>query len=322
MIRIGVLGCAEIAFRRFLPELVKNQDFSCVAIAEEYDRTKLQVFQDTFGITPRESFADIIQDPEIDAVYIPLPPAFHYMYAKQALEAGKHVFVEKPSTTNYNNTKELAELAQSRNLVLQENYMFQYHSQIAEIWKMLADGKIGDIRLIRTSFGFPLRQANDFRYSKALGGGALLDAGGYVTKLATLLLGETIEVRMAMLNHMEGYDVDMYGAVTFENAAGLTCQASFSMDNFYQCSLEVIGNKGRLYTNRVYTAPPALEPDVLIETADGSEHIKLSADSHFAHSIEQFAKAVEDETVRKKMARDLVLQAKLVQEIRELGSRQ
>ena len=94
------------------------------------------------------------------------------------------------------------------------------------------------------------------------------------------------------------------------------------MDNFYQCSLEVIGNKGRLYTNRVYTAPPALEPDVLIETADGSEHIKLSADSHFAHSIEQFAKAVEDETVRKKMARDLVLQAKLVQEIRELGSRQ
>ena len=77
MIRIGVLGCAEIAFRRFLPELVKNQDFSCVAIAEEYDKTKLQAFQDTFGITPRESFADIIQDPEIDAVYITIPPAFH-----------------------------------------------------------------------------------------------------------------------------------------------------------------------------------------------------------------------------------------------------
>ena len=186
---------------------------------------------------------------------------------------------------------------------------------------MLADGKIGNIRLIRTSFGFPLRQANDFRYSRALGGGALLDAGGYVTKLATLLLGETIEVRMAMLNTMDGYDVDMYGTVTFENAAGLTCQASFSMDNFYQCSLEVIGNKGRLYTNRIYTAPPTLEPDILIETADGSEHIKLSSDSHFAHSIEQFAKAVDDEAVRKKMAKDLVLQAKLVQEIRELGSR-
>ena len=109
--------------------------------------------------------------------------------------------------------------------------MFQYHAQIAEIRKLLKEGLVGDIRLMKASFGFPLRAANDFRYNKALGGGALLDAAGYVTKLARLMLGSTVKVDTATLNGLEGYEVDMYGSATYSNEEGDVLQGSFSMDS-------------------------------------------------------------------------------------------
>ena len=86
MIKIGILGCAEIAFRRFLPALMENKEFECVCIAEEYDKSKLEQFEKEFGIKSAESFQSIIEDENIDAVYIPLPPALHFPYAKAALE--------------------------------------------------------------------------------------------------------------------------------------------------------------------------------------------------------------------------------------------
>ena len=259
---------------------------------------------------------------DIDAVYIPLPPALHFPYAKAALEHGKHVFVEKPSTISYEQTSELVEIAKQRNLVLQENYMFQYHAQIAEIRKLLKEGLIGDIRLMKASFGFPLRAANDFRYNKALGGGALLDAAGYVTKLARLMLGSTVKVDTATLNGLEGYEVDMYGSATYSNEEGDVLQGSFSMDSYYQCCLEVWGNKGKAFTNRIFTAPPGYTPILELETNEGKQQIELPEDAHFAHSIEKFAEAFGNDTLRMKMYEDLLIQARMVEDIRMIsGSR-
>ncbi len=317
MIRIGVLGCAEIAHRMFMPELLKNQDFECAGIAEEYDKTKLERFTTEFGIEDKNSFIDIITDPTIDAVYVPLPPALHYRWAKLALENGKHVLLEKPSTVSYAETKELVDLAREKGLALQENYMFQYHSQLAEIKKIIASGKLGEVQLYKSSFGFPLRQANDFRYNKALGGGVLLDAAGYVTKLATILLGDTIQLDTAKVMGLPGYEVDMYGTATYSNKDGMTLQGSFSMSAYYQCSLEAWGSKGKLTTNRIFTAPPQVEPVAMIETAEGKEEIPLHKDAHFARSIEMFAKAVQEPGVRQKMYDGLEIQARLIQEIRK-----
>lgn len=319
MTNIGVLGCAEIASRMFLPELLKNKTFKCIGIAEAYDKDKLKLFSDRFKIDIWNDFDEIINDSEVDAVYIPLPPALHYPWAKKALEANKHVFLEKPSTTNFGDTSKLVNLARAKKRVLHENYMFQYHSQLKELQDIIEGGEIGDIQLYKASFGFPLRASNDFRYNKELGGGALLDAAGYVTKLATLLLGDTIIVETASLNNLPGFDVDMYGSVTFSNNKGLIVQGSFSMNAFYQCSLEAWGSKGRLLTNRVFTAPPGFKPVAIIENADGKVERVLNADSHFAHSIEMFSNAINDQQVREEIYEQVLLQANLIQKIREEG---
>ena len=124
MINLGIIGCAEIAFRRFIPASLQVSELKAVAVAEEYAPDKLEQFEETYGIEGYRSFNMILEDPSIDAVYIPQPPALHYKWAKKALEAGKHVLVEKPSTTSYEDTADLVKTAKEKGLALHENYQF------------------------------------------------------------------------------------------------------------------------------------------------------------------------------------------------------
>lgn len=321
MIRLGIIGCAEIAFRRFMPAVKDIKNVQAVAVAEEYDRTKLEQFCKHYDLEAEDSFERLLAREDIDAVYVPQPPAYHYRWAKAALERGKHVLIEKPSTTGYFLSKELTDIAGSRGLALHENYMFQYHSQIETIRKILSDGRIGDVRLMKANFGFPLRAQNDFRYNKKLGGGALLDAAGYTVKLASVMLGETVKVDTAKLNYIPGFEVDMYGSASLSNSEGVVFQAGFGMDCAYQCNFEIWGSKGRIYTDRIFTAPADYRPQIRIETNQEVKVIGLEADSHFQHSIEQFLMEITDDVYRKEMYKEITLQAKLIDDIRALGEK-
>lgn len=313
MINLGILGCAEIAYRRFMPATKNIKDLNVIVVAEEYDTSKLTAFAEEYGVETETSFLNVINRKDIDAVYIPQPPALHYKWAKIALESGKHVLVEKPSTISYEDSKDLVNIAKKTKLALHENYMFQYHSQIEKIINLIDEGTIGEPRLYRANFGFPLRQANDFRYNKILGGGALIDAGGYTAKLATLLLGESIKVETAKFNYIDGYEVDMFGSASFVNDDGQVCQVSYGMDCFYQCSLEAWGNKGKLLTDRIFTAPPGYCPSVIVDTKDGRQEIRLEADSHFEKSILEFLQEIECDEKREKMYKEVIRQAKLLE---------
>lgn len=316
MIKLGILGCSEIAFRRFMPATEKVDTLQVVAIAEEYDKTKLEIFCGKYDLEIADDFDNLISRKDLDAIYIPQPPSLHYKWAKAALENGKHVLVEKPSTTSLEQSTELVEIARSRGLALHENYMFQYHNQIAEILELINCGEVGEPRLYRANFGFPLRPANDFRYVKSLGGGALIDAGGYTAKLATLMLGSTIKLDASSLNTLEGYEIDMFGSASFSNKEGLVFQVGYGMDCYYQCSLEVWGNAGKLHTNRIFTAPDGYVPTVIIEKADEKKVINLSSDSHFEKSIREFIEEISNSVKRESMYNDILLQARLMSEMR------
>ena len=321
MIRIGILGCSEIAYRRFMPALQEVSDIQAVAVAEEYAPAKLDDFCKTYSIEGTNSFDQLLERDGIDAIYVPQPPALHFKWAMKALEAGKHVLVEKPSTPCFADSEKMVKTAQAKGLALHENYMFKYHSQIEEIKKLIASGELGELRLIRANFGFPMRAQNDFRYNKALGGGALLDAGGYTVKLATELLGPSIKVDSAQLNGKAGYEVDMYGSASLSNDDGMICQVGYGMDCQYMCSLEVWGSTGRLFTNRIFTAPVGYKPTVIIEKGTEKKELVLAEDSSFAHSIEAFKEEITNTEKRQAMYDEILLQAKLIDTIRALGVR-
>ena len=316
MFRIGILGAADIAFNRFLPALEKVQGVQCSGVASN-SPDKLKRFVDKYNIHVYESYDEVIQDENVDCIYVPLPPVFHYEWAKKALLAGKHVFLEKPSTISAEQTRELVGLAGSMGVVLQENYMFQYHAQLADIEKIIASGELGKPRLVRTSFGFPRRAGGDFRYVKELGGGTMLDNGGYTIKLINRLLGKSTRLVASKLDYDEETGVDIFGTAEFMNADGVLAQAAFGMDCQYQCSLELWGSKGRLTTGRIYTAPDGFVPTALIETGAGSRSIELASCDAFEESIKMYLRAVDDDSVRADMAQELVRQAEFVDAVRK-----
>jgi len=340
--RIGIICPAEIAMRRFMPALqyVSELEFAGVGMysrAERFahsavpreqvecimarEREKVRSFLSLYGGQLYDSYQAVVEADDLAAVYIPLPPALHFIWAKKALMAGKHVIVEKPATISVHEADVLLELARKHGLVLHENYMFMFHAQLKAIAHMLAEGRIGEVRLIRLAFGFPRRAEGDFRYQATLGGGALLDAGGYVLKYAAHLLGNTARIVSAQMNYVKNVNVDMYGSGMLVNADGLTAQIAFGMDNEYKCELEVWGSKGTLHTGRVLTAPAGFVPQVTLCCHGQKEVLDLPADDAFRKSLEHFVISTKDAVKRCKNYDDIKKQAALVERFCELAGR-
>lgn len=317
MIRIGIICPSEIAFRRFLPALKQDDSFTFVGIgiasAEEWygkdatvdfdkdservarEKSKAQMFINEYGGGKIfNSYTAIVTSSDVDAVYLPLPPALHYKWAKFALEKGKHVFVEKPFTTEATDTANLISIAKSKGLAIHENYMFIYHNQLKALNDVVASGEIGDVRLYRITFGFPRRAQNDFRYNRLLGGGALIDAGGYTIKYASYLLGTSASISTATLNYIPKFDVDIYGSATMINDSGITAQLAFGMDCDYKCEIEIWGAKGTITSNRILTAPAGFIPEYVIKRNQEYETRILPADDTFRKSITRFYDCIND----------------------------
>jgi predicted dehydrogenase len=217
------------------------------------------------------------------------------------------------------NTQDLLQEADSKFLAVHENYMFAFHDQLKAVNEIVDSGEIGDVRLYRISFGFPMRAQNDFRYNKALGGGALLDCGGYTFKYASMLLGPTAKMKYAQSNNIDGFNVDMYGSAAMVNDEGVTAQVAFGMDHNYKCELEVWGSKGTIYTNRILTAPAGYTPEVVIRKGNDEEKRNLPADDAFKKSILYFSKCIEDAEVRIENYQTLLRQATLVEDFKQLS---
>ena len=341
--KIGVICPSEIAFRRFMPALQKCSEISYagVAIADEKEwfgdnyeetdpairkkviegeRRKVDSFSELYGGKIYNSYTELIKDKDVEAIYIPLPPALHYKWAKTALENGKHVFVEKPSTIKLKDTEDLIHIAEEKGLALHENYMFAFHEQLKAIHDIIERDEIGKVRLYKIYFGFPKRAKNDFRYSKALGGGALLDCGGYTLKYASMLLGGSAKLLYAKSNYTDEFEVDLYGSGALSNENGDVVQIAFGMDNSYKCELEIWGSTGVLSTGRVLTAPAGFVPTCTIQKNNENRTEELPPDDTFLKSIRFFQQCISDETTRTQSYDNIRRQAGLVNEFMELAS--
>lgn len=343
-IRIAVFAPAEIARRRFMPALAKAEgieyagvgvatraEFDCGPVGSlargataaegelvPGDLALAREMQSEWGGTVWWGYGALLADPSVDAVYLPLPPGLHAAWGSAALRAGKHLLMEKPFTCALADTEGLIALAQKQQRAVHENYMFALHDQIAFARGFVGGGCIGEPRLYRVDFGFPRRQTGDFRYVRALGGGALLDCGGYALKLGAMLAGDGARVTAASMSPDTSSDVDLYGSATIEGASAVA-QVSWGMDNDYRCSLDIWGSEGTLRTNRILTAPAGFEPKFEISRNGDAERITGPADDSFAKSIALFCDLVCDPVLRRARAGEIISQARLVEDVRCLA---
>ncbi|MEC7984335.1 MAG: Gfo/Idh/MocA family oxidoreductase, partial [Myxococcota bacterium] len=230
---------------------------------------------------------DILYD--IDAIYIPYPPAYHFAWIKRALQAGVHVLCEKPLAMNTQELNEIYALAQNKKLVVLENYMFLHHNQHQHVQTLLS--QIGRIRSFRAAFAFPpFPDPNNIRYHRALGGGALLDCSGYPIQAALMYLGLDLRVESSFLHKREAKDeghIDIFGDVTLRNPEGIPAHLHFGFDNAYQCIYEIHGSKGIIRVPKAYTPRPNVETMIELYSQQ-TQHIKTPAEDHFYTILQHF----------------------------------
>jgi predicted dehydrogenase len=288
-IKFGVMGCAAIAKKYMLPAIKNVSAIDLVAVASR-TVSKASEFGLKFNCLSYFDYKDLLCDPEIEAIYMPLPTGLHFEWAMKCLDAGKHLLLEKSLALNYREAEELVNKAREKRLLIKENYMFAYHAQ-QEVVKELINLRVGKIQLFRANFGFPPLSKDNFRYDPQLGGGALLDAGGYVLKALDVFFPHYEAIIQAATLSYENNNVDVAGVATF-NLIGqnqvIPCHLAFGFNHYYQCNIDVWGSKARLTTNRTFTSPPAFKANVKIESEFGLEQIDLPESNHFEMILKRY----------------------------------
>lgn len=319
IINIGVLGCANIAERFVIPTINDLKDnFNLIGIASRTEK-KADDFANRFSTKAFFDYEELLNYENLDAVYIPLPNSLHYEWIKKAFEKDLHVLVEKSMACAYEEVLELNAMAKEKNLVLIENFQFRFHSQLQYIKELLNSGKIGELRSMRASFGFPpFPDSSNIRYVKELGGGALLDAGAYPLKVSQIFLGSDIYVDGASLEYPNDKEVDVWGSAYIKQINGkLASQIAFGFDHFYQNSIELWGSKGKIFTNRIFTAAQGYEPVVEIDTNNGKEIVNLPPDHHFKNILKHFSYQILTKSKMEDEYKQNINQARLINELKE-----
>jgi NDP-hexose-3-ketoreductase len=316
-IQWGIVGAAGIATRSVIPAILSVPGHSVKAIGSRRMETA-QAAAQPFGCEAEASYEALLAREDINAVYIPLPTGMHYEWVTKALQAGKHVLVEKAAAEDTAQAEAMIGIARERGLAVVENFQFTRHSQHVAIKDMIANGAIGSVRSFRASFGFPpFDEETNIRYKAELGGGALLDAGAYTLRASSFMLGEGLSVKAARLIKNEKHGVDWFGgAFLQQSGTGLFSEVAFGFDNYYQCNYEVWGSKGKLTATRAYTAKADFSPTVILEQGGKSEELKLAPDDHFRNMIADFGNIVAEGRPEGEWEH-IRVQAKLIEELRK-----
>ncbi|HUY63113.1 MAG TPA: Gfo/Idh/MocA family oxidoreductase [Acidimicrobiales bacterium] len=247
-IRMGILGAARIAPAAVLRPAHHVGEVEVTAIAARQPE-RAAAYGAKHAI-PRvlAGYEELVADPDIDAVYIPLPNGLHGKWAKAALAAGKHVLCEKPFTANAAEALEVKEVGEAHpDLVLMEAFHYRYHPLFARARQLLDEGAIGQVRHIDASFCFPLPMRNDIRWQLDLAGGALMDAGCYAVHMLRHLAGAEPEVTSATARIMSpGVDRMMRAHYRFPDGRSGRTTCSMLSSHLLQIGFRVEGDAGRL----------------------------------------------------------------------------
>jgi len=246
-VRWGVLGTARIARILFNGAVQQSKTGTLYGIASR-DQEKAEQWKTDFAFEKTYvSYDDLIADPNIDAVYIPLPNNLHKEWCIKAANAGKHIFCEKPIAMNAEEVIEIKKAVEQNNVLFAENYSFRYHPQSFELKKIIESGKIGEVKNVVCSFHNHMKKRDtNIRLFPEMGGGVLMDLGSYMVSLSRYVFGaEPVSViGHGVIDEKFGVDMTFNGIMDFSN--GKTATFATSFDNPGWQYLRVLGTEGEL----------------------------------------------------------------------------
>ncbi len=250
MLRIGILGAARIAPAALIKPASETDGVEVTAVAAR-DGAKAQAFATKHGIAHvRTSYAELIADPAIDAIYNPLPNGLHGHWTIEALRAGKHVLCEKPFTANADEAEAVAKVtAECPNQVVMEAFHWRYHPLAAKLRDLIAEGELGEVTGLHTYMCIPLPMRNDIRFNHALAGGSMMDVGCYAVHMHRTFAGgePTVESAAAKVLRRDA-KIDRFTTAEFSYANGISgsMTAALWSGQVLRIGFRAVGTRGEL----------------------------------------------------------------------------
>ncbi|WP_290060546.1 Gfo/Idh/MocA family protein [Amycolatopsis solani] len=314
-LRIGILGAARIAPAALIKPASAHPDVEVTAIAAR-SADRAQAFASRHLI-PRAhgSYEELLADPDIDAVYNPLPNGLHGRWTRAALEAGKHVLCEKPFTANAAEAREIAALAAASDRVVMEAFHYRYHPLALWVEEIVASGELGTLERVETAVCFPLPKFSDIRYDYGLAGGALMDAGCYAVHMARTFGGGETPTVVSASARLRSPRVDRAMTAELRFPAGHTGRVTCSMwsSSLLKINAKVVGSKGSISV--LNPLMPQAYHRVSVRVSGARRTEKFPRRPTYAYQLDAFAAAVLHGEPVKTSAADAVETMTVIDEI-------
>ncbi len=287
-LRWGILGTARIN-RMLIPPLRVSPGNRLVAVASR-DLARGEAYARQWEIgRVHGSYEALLADPQIDAVYIPLPNHLHAEWTIKAARAGKHVLCEKPLALTVEEVDAMAAACREAGVVLAEAFMYRHHPQTLKVKELLDSGAIGTLRFLRGSFTFPLARPNDVRLRPEWGGGCLWDIGCYPVGFARFLVGKApIEVYGSQVLGPTGIDETFTGQAIFPGDVLFQLDVGFRSP--VRAEMELAGTEGTIRVRHPWR--PEQDYPLLVTREGRTEEIVVPGEGRFLLEIEDLAAAV------------------------------
>ena len=288
----GILGCARIVQSALIPAIKEAKNGVLYGIAARDEKrarewARKYKFQKSY-----KDYQALLDDSDIDAVYIPLPNHLHCEWACRAARAGKHVLCEKPLALNSGEVRKMIREADKADVTLMEAFMYRFHPQIKKTLPLLESGEIGNIRFFRSSFTFMYTgDEENYRWSPEMGGGALYDVGCYTINATRLVFGEEPISICARAHLHPRFKVDLSTSMLLEFPQNRVALLDCSFESQFQSYFEIVGTEGRITLPRSYLAM-LLDVQILVLKGDRLRTMTIPSANPYTRMVEHFGECI------------------------------
>jgi predicted dehydrogenase len=309
-VRWGILSTAHIN-RKLLAGAARSSEVEVVAVGSR-DLARARAFADEHGIPAAYgSYEELLADPAVEAIYNPLPNTMHCEWSIRALEAGKHVLCEKPMSSSIAEVEQAFAVAERTGLHLTEAFMYRHHPQAERLAALVAEGAIGALRVIRSTFSYGLFDESNIRLRTDVDGGSLMDVGCYCVSGSRLLAGEPEAVFGRAFIGPTGTDWAFTGSLRFRGDVFALFDCATCLPN--RDELEVIGSDGSLFLDDPWHC---LDPVIELRRDDGTERIEIEAANPYQLELEDLGRAIRTGSAPLLGRDDAVAQARAISALR------
>ena len=315
-IKFGIIGCSSIAKKSTIPAIVTGKNSVLEMIGSRSVR-KAKKFATEFTCNEFGSYDDVLNNENIDAVYISLPMSMHEKWAIKAAKSGKHVLCEKSATLSYDSAKKIIKECKNNHVQIMENFVFKFHPQHKNFLDIIKQNKIGNIHTFSSKYGFnlPLSKKN-FRFNKKFGGGALNDVGCYLISASTFIFKDVPTSVFCNLEINNKLSIDIRGSILLTFSKNRSALVSFGYNNYFQSTYDVWGTRGLIKIERAFNVPKNMKTIISLNQNDKTKKIIIPPANQFQLTIEDFCTKIKN-NLNNNFEKDFLNQALIMDAVRK-----